>query len=66
MDNLDHIRKVLLLEPRGYPCQNANIIVPSTLPEAEFGFIILEQNKIYPVSRKSLARVARVPGWYWT
>lgn len=48
MDHLDHIRKILLLEPRGYPCQNANIILPSSHPEAEFGFIILEQNKIYP------------------
>uniref|UniRef100_A0A7S2TLY8 Proline racemase n=1 Tax=Lotharella oceanica TaxID=641309 RepID=A0A7S2TLY8_9EUKA len=49
MDHLDHIRKLLLLEPRGYPCQNANFIVPPTDPEASFGYIILEQNEIYPL-----------------
>lgn len=48
MDHMDSLRKLLLLEPRGYPCQNANIVLPSTLPEAAFGFVILEQNKIYP------------------
>ena len=30
MENLDHYRKLLLLEPRGYPCQNANVILPPT------------------------------------
>lgn len=31
MANLDHVRKILLLEPRGYPCQNANyIFLPPT------------------------------------
>jgi proline racemase len=49
VESFDHIRKFLLQEPRGYPCQNANIIFPSSLPECLFGFIILEQNKIYPL-----------------
>lgn len=49
MENFDHIRKLVLQEPRGYPCQNANVIVPAVSPEAQFGFIILEQNKIYPL-----------------
>ena len=44
-----NIRKVLLQEPRGYPCQNLNVIYPSANPEAEFGYIILEQGKIYPL-----------------
>merc|ERR1719242_2904535 len=48
MDHLDHIRLLLLQEPRGYPCQNANAIVPPCHPSAEYGFIIMEQNKIYP------------------
>jgi len=47
--NHDGIRKLLLLEPRGYPCQNANLIFPSSHPEAAFGFVILEQNQIYPM-----------------
>jgi len=49
MENLDHIRELLLTEPRGYPCQNVNFIVPTSNPEADFGYIIAEQNKIYPL-----------------
>jgi len=50
METMDGYRKLLLTEPRGYPCQNANIIVPPSEehPEAAYGFIILEQNNIYP------------------
>jgi len=48
MENMDSIRKLLLLEPRGYPCQNANIIFPSNNPKAAFLVVIMEQNKIYP------------------
>ena len=33
----------------GYPCQNANYIFPSKFAVVEFGFVILEQNKIYPM-----------------
>merc|ERR550534_803383 len=53
MKNLDDIRKILLLEPRGYPCQNADIILPPTeegaASGASFGFVVMEQNKIYPL-----------------
>ena len=49
MDNLDNIRQVLLTEPRGYPCQNLNILVPPTSPDADIGYIIAEQNAIYPL-----------------
>ena len=48
MNNMDYIRKLLLTEPRGYPCQNANIIIPPINPQAKFAYIIMEQNKIYP------------------
>jgi proline racemase len=49
MTKMDHIRKMLLLEPRGYPCQNANIIFVSSMPGAQFGYVILEQNAVYPM-----------------
>ena len=49
MAELDGLRKLLLTEPRGYPCQNADVIVPATLPEASYGVLILEQGKIYPL-----------------
>ena len=49
MDKHDDIRKILLLEPRGYPCQNADLIFPSSIPGVAFGYVIMEQNKIYPL-----------------
>jgi len=52
MEEHDHIREVLLLEPRGYPCQNANAVYKLSAPGEQpprFGFIIMEQNKIYPM-----------------
>eukprot|EP00659_Diplonema_papillatum_P011579 gene11579-17836_t len=48
MEHLDHYRKVLLQEPRGSPCQNADYIVPACCDEAVFGVIIAEQGKVYP------------------
>lgn len=44
-DHMDALRKLLLLEPRGYPCQNANFVFPSEHPEADFGFVIAEQGQ---------------------
>lgn len=49
MKHHDNIRKLLLQEPRGYPCQNLNIIYFSQDPNAKFGYIILEQGAIYPL-----------------
>lgn len=48
MEHLDHLRKVLLLEPRGYPCQNADYIFPSENGN-NLQYVIAEQNKIYPL-----------------
>lgn len=49
MEHLDHVRKVLLMEPRGYPCQNLNILLPPLDPAADLAYIIAEQNCIYPL-----------------
>src|SRR6266852_5434261 len=43
----DHIRKRMLREPRGYPAANCNLILPPTHPEADAGFVIMEQ-VVYP------------------
>lgn len=48
-DEMDSLRKLLLHEPRGYPCQNANFVLPPTDPAAAFGFVIAEQGRIYPM-----------------
>jgi proline racemase len=43
----DEIRKLMLREPRGYPGLCANILLPPTTPEADAGFVIMEQME-YP------------------
>ena len=43
----DDLRKLMLREPRGYPASNCNLILPPTHPEADAGFVIMEQTE-YP------------------
>ncbi len=43
----DGLRKRMLREPSGYPAANCNLILPSTHPEADAGFVIMEQTE-YP------------------
>jgi proline racemase len=39
----DGLRLRMLREPRGYPAANCNVILPSSHPEADLGFVIMEQ-----------------------
>lgn len=48
--NADHIRLQMLREPRGYPGLCCNAIVPSDNPDADAGFIIMEQTEYPPMS----------------
>ena len=41
--NRDDIRLRMLREPRGYPAANCNLILPSSHPEADAGYVIMEQ-----------------------
>ena len=41
--NLDDLRLRMLREPRGYPAANCNLILPSNHPEADAGYVIMEQ-----------------------
>jgi len=43
----DGLRKLMLREPRGYPAANCNLILPPTRPDADAGFVIMEQTE-YP------------------
>ena len=45
--NVDALRKRMLREPRGYPAANCNLILPPTNPEADAGYVIMEQAE-YP------------------
>jgi proline racemase len=46
-DHGDRLRHLMLREPRGYPALCANVILPPTHPEADAGFVIMEQAE-YP------------------
>jgi proline racemase len=41
--NRDDIRLQMLREPRGYPAANCNILLPPTHPDADAGYVIMEQ-----------------------
>jgi proline racemase len=43
----DDLRKLMLREPRGYPAANCNLVLPPTHPEADAGYVIMEQTE-YP------------------
>ncbi len=42
-DHADGLRKRMLREPRGYPAANCNLILPATHPDAQAGYVIMEQ-----------------------
>lgn len=58
--NADHIRQRMLREPRGYPVLCCNIIVPPVHPDADAGFIIMEQTEYPPMSGSNTICVATV------
>ena len=39
----DDLRMRMLREPRGYPALCCNLVLPPTIPEAQAGFVIVEQ-----------------------
>jgi proline racemase len=41
----DDLRRLMLREPRGYPGLCCNLIVPACHPEADLGFIVMEQTE---------------------
>lgn len=49
-EHADHIRRRMLREPRGYPALCCNVILPPTRPEADAGFVIMEQTEYPPMS----------------
>ena len=43
----DHLRRLMLREPRGYPATCCNLLLPPTDPKADMGYVIMEQAE-YP------------------
>ena len=56
--HMDHLRKRMLREPRGYPASNCNLVLPPTRPEADAGFVIMEQTEYPPMSGTNTICVA--------
>jgi proline racemase len=57
---MDHIRKMVLFEPRGAVRHNANIVLPSNHPEAGMGNVILETTEYPAMSGSNTMCVATV------
>jgi proline racemase len=56
----DSLRRLMLREPRGYPAANCNLILPPAHPEADAGFVIMEQTEYPPMSGTNTICVATV------
>jgi proline racemase len=56
----DGLRKRMLREPRGYPGLCCNLVLPPTVPEADAGFVIMEQTDYPPMSGSNTICVATV------
>jgi proline racemase len=56
----DQLRRRMLREPRGYPGLCCNLILPPTRPEADAGFVIMEQTDYPPMSGSNTICVATV------
>jgi proline racemase len=54
----DGLRKRMLREPRGYPALCCNVVLPPTRPEADAGFVIMEQVEYPPMSGSNTICVA--------
>jgi proline racemase len=59
-DRNDGLRRRMLREPRGYPASCCNLILPPTLPEADAGFVIMEQTEYPPMSGSNTICVVTV------
>lgn len=56
----DDIRLLMLREPRGYPSLCCNALVPPCHPDADMGFIIMEQMEYPPMSGSNTICVTTV------
>src|SRR5215471_18435226 len=56
----DQLRTCMLREPRGYPAANCNLILPPTHPEAQAGYVIMEQVEYPPMSGSNTIAVTTV------
>lgn len=58
--NFDHIRRLLIQEPRGSVARHVNLIVPSTRPDCAVGAIVMEPTEYPPMSGSNSMCIATV------
>jgi proline racemase len=60
IDNLDHIRRLLMNEPRGHSAMSGAILQPPTRPDADFGVLYIEVSGCLPMCGHGTIGVATV------
>jgi proline racemase len=56
----DSLRRFLVFEPRGYAQMSTNLIFPSSHPDADIGFVILQGDKAHAMSGSNCICVVTV------
>ncbi|MFG1700100.1 proline racemase family protein [Nonomuraea sp. NPDC049309] len=59
-DNLDHIRTLLMTEPRGHSAMSGAVLQPPTRPDADFGVLFIEVSGLLPMCGHGTIGVATV------
>ncbi|MGN9840502.1 proline racemase family protein [Nonomuraea sp. H19] len=59
-DHLDHIRTLLMTEPRGHAAMSGAILQPPTRPDADFGVLFIEVSGLLPMCGHGTIGVATV------
>lgn len=60
IEHMDHIRKLLVNEPRGHAAMSGAILQPSTRPDADFGVLYIEVSGCLPMCGHGTIGVATV------
>ncbi len=62
MENSDHIRKLLMNEPRGHAAMSGAILQPPTRDDADYGVLYIEVSGLLPMCGHGTIGVA--PCWW--
>jgi proline racemase len=60
LEHLDHVRKLLMYEPRGHGSMSGAILQPPTRPDADFGVLFIEVSGCLPMCGHGTMGVATV------
>lgn len=60
IDHLDHIRRLLMNEPRGHSAMSGAILQPPTRPDADYGIVYIEVSGCLPMCGHGTMGVATV------